>query len=82
MDIYDNNNLIFDRQYNKNPQFTFKYVIYTIEIKKGDFLKKCEFNNLYYIKININNNVDSSLKLSELYMCIYPMAMLIYLKSY
>jgi len=63
----NNNNLISNSQYNEYPQFTFKYVIYTDEIKKGDFFRKCEYNNLYYIKVNINNNADSSLKLSELY---------------
>lgn len=72
MDLLHNfaNNNISNPQYNQNhplPQFTFKYIIYTDEIKKGDLFKKCENNNLYYIKVNINNNADSSLKLSELY---------------
>ena len=68
LDNYANNkNLISKSQYNKYPEFTFKYIIYTDEIKKGDLFKKCENNNLYYIKVDINNNVDYSLKLSELY---------------
>ena len=68
LDNYANNkNLISKSQYKKYPEFTFKYIIYTDEIKKGDLFKKCENNNLYYIKVDINNNVDYSLKLSELY---------------
>ena len=68
LDNYANNkNLISKTQYKKYPEFTFKYIIYTDEIKKGDLFKKCENNNLYYIKVDINNNVDYSLKLSELY---------------
>ena len=68
LDNYANNkNLISKSQYKKYPEFTFKYIIYTDEIKKGDLFKKCENNNLYYIKVDRNNNVDYSLKLSELY---------------
>ena len=68
LDNYANNkNLISKSQYKKYPEFTFEYIIYTDEIKKGDLFKKCENNNLYYIKVDINNNVDYSLKLSELY---------------
>ena len=50
LDNYANNkNLISKSQYKKYPEFTFKYIIYTDEIKKGDLFKKCENNNLYYV---------------------------------
>ena len=59
MDLLDNfaNNNISNPKYNKNhplPQFTFKYIIYTDEIKKGDLFKKCENNT------DVISNIDNA----------------------